>query len=174
MKFNDEIPIPNNFEVKEVFAFFGLAAYHAQVMEKGLLIFAVGLNIARIPKVTRALVDELFTTHERKTFGQLFRIAREANILDEPMVNRLKNALEQRNYLTHQLFYDYAGDFTVDSGRKVMIDELRRMTDIFINMDKDIEAISKPLWEKYGITESIIDKGLEDIIKSTREKYEAI
>jgi hypothetical protein len=104
MKYDDDIPMPDNYDVKEVFAFFGLAAYHAQVMEKALMILAVGLNIAHIPKVTNELVDELYATHERKTFGQLFKIARETGVLDETMADRLRNALERRNYLTHQFF----------------------------------------------------------------------
>jgi hypothetical protein len=55
-----------------------------------------------------------------------------------------------------------------------MINELRAMTDTFIKMDKDIEEILKPLWRKYGLTEDIVNKGLEDIIRSTKEKYGAI
>lgn len=70
------IPEREGSDPKEVFAFFGLAAYHGQVLEQELIIFAVVLHLSGRTGISRAYVDALFDTFEARTFGQLLREAR--------------------------------------------------------------------------------------------------
>ena len=106
-----EIPEPDDFSEKETFAFFGLAAYSAQVLEKDLvnllLVFdAVGLKIAR------KQVEELFSDYDSKTIGQLLSAARKKCIPMPPKTSELlSEAQRKRNYLNHDFFADHAGHF---------------------------------------------------------------
>jgi hypothetical protein len=67
------LPEPEDFGCKEVYAFFGLAAYWAQVLERGVINLAVGLEIGKSSNVTRQLVDELFARFDVRTLGRLLR-----------------------------------------------------------------------------------------------------
>lgn len=168
-----DIPEPDDLGPKEVYSFFGLTAYLGQVMEKGLLILAVVLNIAQIPKVTRGLVENLFTSFEDKTFGQLINIAVKTAGMSESLYKQLKQALWYRNHLTHHFFYEHSDDFITEAGRKIMIIKLQEMMNYFIEADHNIETYSSSLWKKYGITQSVIDNQLKIFIDKANIKYVA-
>jgi hypothetical protein len=169
-----DIPIPEQYDEKEVYAFFGLAAYTAQVLERGVIILSVVMRIGSIPKVTRNLIDELYANFEAKTFGRLLKYARNSNVIQGDLFDDLDNALQLRNKLIHRFFYENAENFMSIQGRKIMIDELRSMSNIFEKIDQKLEPISLSLWEKYGVTKEYIDKEYEQLIIRAKDKYGAI
>ena len=169
-----DVPIPEKYDVKEVYAFFGLAAYMAQVLERGVIIFSVALRIGSVPNVTRDLVDELYENFEEKTLGQLLKIAKSASLINNELYEELYNSLKLRNRLIHSYFYEHAEDFMSEQGRKIMINELRHMTNIFEETDKKLEGLSSLMWEKYGVTKDIIDNEFKQIVIRAKNKYGAI
>ena len=72
----NDIPSAESADAKEVFAFVGLAAYHAQVLEQEVLLFAMFLRLANATSRTPELVEALLERLDAKTFGQLLREAR--------------------------------------------------------------------------------------------------
>ena len=168
------IPIPEEYDEKEVYAFFGLAAYTAQVLERGVIIFSVVMRIGKIPKVTRNLIDKLYADFESKTFGKLLKYERNSNVLQGDLLDDLDNALQLRNKLIHRYFYEHAENFMSIQGRKFMIDELRSMSDVFEKTDQKLETISLLLWEKYGVTKDYLDKEYEQLLIRAKNKYVAI
>ena len=168
-----EIPMPEQYDEKEVYAFFGLAAYTAQVLERGVIIFTVVLRIGSIQHVTIELVDELYARFEEKTLGQLLYYARNANVINSDLMEQLNKALHLRNKLIHGFYFSHAEDFLSFQGRKIMIDDLRFMTHVFEDTDKILETLSESLWEKYGITKEYLDREYEKIIMRAKNKYNA-
>ena len=169
-----EIPEPEDYGHKEVFSFFGLASYTAQVMEKGLLILAVALKLSGVKKITRHIVDQLFERMGTKTCGRLIKICQEENIFSKTEHEKIDYALNKRNWLTHHYFYDNAEDFYSLNGRTKMIHELQEMIALFDDTDNIVHNLGVIYWEKHGVTQSIIDNELNNMITKAKNKYDAI
>lgn len=149
-----EIPKAADGSVKDVYAFFGFAAYTAQVLEKGLLNLVVAFESKGF-RVSQQEFDALFKTHEKKTLGQLLRRSKKATrmrIRDDLMGN-LDLALSKRNWLAHQFFLDYSAAFMTNRGRKEMIEALRELIAFFQSTDRAIEAVAGPMLQEAGLTE---------------------
>ena len=101
---NADIPEIDNCCEKEAFAFFGLAAYCAQVIEAGALNLAVVLRLPEVNLISRELFDETYESLGKRTFGQLLKAAKPLVTLSEADEKLLGEALELRNMLMHRYF----------------------------------------------------------------------
>jgi hypothetical protein len=112
-----ELPEPEDFGPKEVFTFYGLAAYHVQVLEQELLIFAMVLHRSGNSRLTQSDLEALFANLEQRTFGQLLREAARLTRVPDEVAGQLKLALDRRNYLVHRFFEKHSEDFVSERGR---------------------------------------------------------
>jgi hypothetical protein len=71
-----EIPEIDNCCDKEPFAFFGLTAYYAQVLEEAALNLAVVLRLPEVNLISQELFLGLYDSLGRRTFGQLLKVAK--------------------------------------------------------------------------------------------------
>ena len=168
-----EIPQPEDYDPKEVYAFFGLASYCAQVLEQGLINMAVAFHLAGTTTLTRELIEQLFETMSAKTFGQLLREARNLVGMPEDLDTRLRKALRKRNRLVHNFFVAHSENFLSQAGRRLMITELREMIGLFSSTDKALDRVYLPLWGRLGITEERIEAELGVIKARVREEEQA-
>ena len=168
----NSVPEPVDYSEKEVYAFFGLAAYSAQVLEKGLVNMVVTFKTFGLT-ITRAEFDVMFDAHDSRTLGQLLRVARDRHIPIPDGTDRLLGqALEQRNYLNHDFFADHAGHFMTESGRRVMIQRLSDLISLFTNAERNCEPIYRPLLERMGVTEQLLQKQSRQLMeKAQHDNY---
>jgi hypothetical protein len=167
------IPEPDNYSQKEVYAFFGLAASSAQVLEKGLVNMVVTFKTFGLP-ITRADFDVIFDSHDSRTLGQLLRAARDQHIpIPDDTDKLLTQALEKRNYLNHDFFADHAGHFMTESGRRTMIQRLRDLTLLFEGADRLCVPIYRPLLEQRGISEETLKKQADELIERAKNDQAA-
>jgi hypothetical protein len=166
MKTKAEIPEPDDFEAKEVFAFFGLASYHAQVCEKGLVNMAVILQ-ARGTHLTPEVWDGLFGQFDSRTFGQLLREIGKIFPLTAADEELLSTALKKRNWIAHQFFADYSVDFTFESGRRKMIEELRSATALFMQADICASRLYEAEQHALGLSDTVVLR----LIDKQKEEY---
>jgi hypothetical protein len=164
-------PEPDYDDPKEVYAFFGLASYNAQVLERSLVNFAAVLKTANTPGITREMVDDLYDALEPKTFGQLLRVARTTGALLPELEAELERALAERNQLTHHFFWDHAEDFMSNPGRRTMIDRLRPLIELFSSVDKQLESITLDAMRRNGITENVLDKEYAELLQRAETRY---
>jgi hypothetical protein len=153
-----ELPEPEDFGPKEVFAFYGLAAYHAQVLEQELLIFPMILHRSGRSHLMQADLDGLFANLEKRTLGQLLREAAGMTRVPDDVAGQLEVALDRRNYLVHRFFEKHSEDFISERGRTEMIEELRELTALFQRTDAAVLAVREPLAENLGITRELADR----------------
>ena len=165
-----EIPKIDNCCDKETYAFYGLAAYAAQVLEHSALNIAVALKLPEVNLVTQGLFDEIFENFGRKTFGQLLNIVKPHILISESEEIYLKESLELRNILIHHFFREHAENFISASGRIEMIHQLQAIISKLQKADELLEKIYLPLWEKFGVTESYIEAQLEEMKKRALAK----
>ena len=94
---------PTSDDVKEVYARFGLAYYHAEVLYRGLCNLYCASQVPPTGPMTRHRVEEHQRIASEMTLGQL--LPRLDPILPPPLQERLADALERRNFIAHH-FWD--------------------------------------------------------------------
>jgi hypothetical protein len=153
-----KVPEPEGSDAKEVYAFFGLCAYFAQVLERGLINLAVILNARGITSVTRRAVEDAFDRAEHRTLGQLIADVRRKVDVPPDLESALNRALDDRNFLMHRFFAVHDTDFASTAGRRAMIAELAELTRGFQQTDGGVESMTLPLWAKIGITKEVLER----------------
>ncbi len=160
---HERIPEAESYESKEVYAFYGLAAYCGQLLEKGLVNLMSTLRTEGV-SITREQFDKIFASYDRLTLGVLLRDARK--MIDIPLQTDqiLAEALEKRNFLVHHYFFQRAPAFMTEAGRKNMIEELQGFSGLFQMADEAIKPIYRPLLELQGITEEALRREAEKMV----------
>lgn len=155
------IPQLEDSSVKEVFSFFGLCMYNAQVLERGIINLTIGLRVKSLTQITSEEIDHLFDKSGSKTLGQLIFDLRKKHKVSKDFEDSLMKAKDHRNYIAHTFFYHHSSNFLSDTGRSEMIQELRKISGSFHTLDRSIDKITHKLWEKLGITKEMVDAELE-------------
>jgi hypothetical protein len=158
-----EIPKIDNCCEKETYAFFGLAAYWAQVLEHSALNLAIVLSLPGVSLMSQEIFDNAYSTLTKKTFGQVLKSIK--GNLNTPEADELylSEALELRNILTHHYFRGHAENLVSVVGRQEIKKELQLIISKLKRADQILEGIYAPLWEKYGVTEEFINEHLEEL-----------
>ncbi len=156
-----ETPEPDYDDPKEVYAFFGLAAYCAQLLEQGIVNLLVGLRIQGKTTPTCGDVRNLYEKADGHTLGHLLRAVGELAPIDPALEDRLRQALTKRNYLMHQFFVEHAESLLSAKGKRRMIDELREIIAFLKVVDPQVDELWLAIWRTYGFTEERIQRELE-------------
>ena len=165
-----DVPAPDDLSEKEVYAFFGLAAYTAQVLEKALVNMVVLFRTSGL-RISQAEHDEIFADHDSRTIGQLLKRAQAADIrIPDETKRLLEDALKQRNYLNHDFYADYAGHFMTEEGRGVMIERLSDLVRLFERAERACEPIYSPLMKKLGVTPESIEHHVQRLVAEARDR----
>ena len=168
-----DIPIQDYDDPKELYAFFGLTFYAAQVLEQGVVNLAVALKASGDPNVTSQLILDLYDDVGTKTFGRVLHIARDHMTIPATIDADLSVALKKRNHLAHHFFVEHDHDILTDAGRRKCIDLLIDDLPLFKRVDTDFDPIWQGAWAQFGITQDVIDRMLEEIgIKRPAENTE--
>ncbi|MDY3554828.1 hypothetical protein R5W24_003957 [Gemmata sp. JC717] len=158
-----ETPIDSEDEqTRDVFAHFGLAAYCAQVFEKGLcnLLVIHGMLTGKV--VTLADFDAMEKKTHKKPLGALLKDVKPLIDFGEADVEgRLDEALAKRNFLQHHYFWERAVEFTSTNGRAAMIAELDRWRLIFETATGFVDALCDAARKARGISDECILAELE-------------
>jgi hypothetical protein len=147
----DHVPEAESAELKEVYAFFGLAAYMGQVLEKSFVTFLAILRSEGV-LITRAQYIAISDYLDTRTLGQLLREAKSAIAIPAADAALLEEALRLRNHLVHQFFADHAPASMTEPGRALMIEDLRIRTATFQRAEATMVRLSEPTLLKYGLT----------------------
>jgi hypothetical protein len=157
-------------EVKEVYARFGLAVYHAQVLEHGIVNALVVLDLipsrrhlTRSPDEWGSVVDAFMDRHFETPMGSMMRSLRGAAEVPSDLEDLLRNALKRRNWLAHDFFRERAHEFLTSAGRDQMLAEVDECRACFEAADKRLDEIIRPLRNKAGITDQMLEREYQKI-----------
>jgi hypothetical protein len=146
---------PEEEQCRDVYNNFGVAAYYAQCFEKGLCNFLVH------HKIPRGVTLEEYETAERsihkRTLGQLLQAARPFLVFADTANEALFNeAVDKRNFLLHDYFWERA--FTIDSpdGRARMLAELTELRSLFQRANRVVESLTLAAVSGDGITQEML------------------
>ncbi len=165
------VPEPEYDDPKELYAFFGLAVYSAQLLEQGIINLMVGLHISGMEAPTWADVCSLYEQGDRKTLGQILKAARKIVPFDPTIELQLERALGKRNFLVHHFFVENDENLLTESGKRKMIDELSETISFFKKVDLQVDELWHAVWTKYGFTKERIERDLR-VLKEKLQKQE--
>ena len=163
------IPDPEDAGGKKLFAFYGLCAFYASVMEHGLVNLAVGLQAKGLSVVTGDAVEAAFDLNLRKTLGTLIGDVKKHIPVPPELDSLLASALSERNYLIHRFFRTHDIGGLSAPGRRAMIEELRRMIVRFREADQAVEGIALPLWDTLGVTNEVREREYAAMMSEAEE-----
>ncbi len=166
-----EIPEPDHDDPKEVYAFYGLAMYTAQLLEHSILNLAVGLFMHNSPVLSRQVFDSAFTDLSRKTLGALLKAARSLTPIAGEAGELLSRALERRNYLTHHFFRAHADIFVHEQGRRLMLAELQAAIAEFLRADELVTPLYMAVWKRFGLDEGWVARKVEAIQVEVNKRF---
>ncbi len=152
-------------QTRDVYAYFGLAMYQAQALERQLALILATKYGPGPKRITRGQFDSLLEGRFSKTLGRLVENIREVAHLSEDEEKRLLKALVKRNWLVHGYFWERAADFMSDSGRVSMIEELRDATTLFEDLDSLFTSRTLEWGESIGYTRQMLDKRVARLLR---------
>ncbi|WP_148046791.1 hypothetical protein [Nocardioides pocheonensis] len=140
-----------DYQIKEVFAVYGRAAYQAQVLERGL---ANVLTVARTAAARGSGddFDAFLEQHLGSTMGRLVSLLGPHVHEDGDVLPNLRAALEERNRLAHRFFRQHELDFGSFSGREEMLAELYGLIELFESVDASLRIVIDRLLASVGMT----------------------
>lgn len=149
---------------REIFAYYGRAAYAASCVETGLAIALLHAELmmqvlgrARRERKSpgreawEAVFDAFMAKQHSLTLGDLISRFKSVHKVEPELIELLEKSLLRRNYIAHHFFRDKAVDFAHRRGREAMIAELDRDCALFVSTDEAVQQSVAPLLLKLGI-----------------------
>lgn len=149
-------------QIKEVYAYYGLAMYHAQVLEHGMVNSIVILDFLQTLSGFKSkdawdrAFDDFLRNNFKKTFGQLLPYVM-GHQLPAPLASDLECAKRARNYLAHGFFRENALNFITEGGRRRMIMECENNVALFEAVDGALELHVKSKRDRFGVSDQMIE-----------------
>ncbi len=161
----------DSWERREVFAYFGSAVYMASVLEVGLshvLMHGQFMKQARDNYIaTRGKgfdrkkyeddFDAFMKNQFAQTMGNLIKRVEGFAGFDAELKARIISAKERRDFLTHHYWRETSLKFHTSAGRAEMMEELNADTEMFRDLDRDIEAATKRIRESIGMDDRMVE-----------------
>lgn len=161
--------------VKEVYARFGLALYHAQVLEHGLVNSLVFLDLvpsrghrAHSRNDWGIAVDAFMDRHFETTMGRMMKALRDVAAVSADVETVLADALRRRNWLAHDFFRERATEFMSIPGREQMLHEVDECRACFEAADERLDEIVRPLRIQAGITDELIAQEYQRLLTGNK------
>lgn len=151
--------IPTKELIKETFAEFGLTYYHSEALCKGLGIFYALMSFKDVHDATRPRLEEKLVEASSLTLGIV--IDKVKPLVSQDLQSRLDEALDKRNYLAHQFWYEHAYDMQSEAGLNVMIVELHQSRELFDELDSKVMELTTQRLHDIGITAEILGEQMQ-------------
>ncbi|MCD1569900.1 hypothetical protein [Agromyces mediolanus] len=156
------------YQIREVYAQYGLASYCSQTVERGLINILTVAATASSPLPTQATYDTHLARLSRLTFGQLVGTYEQSGNADAVVLPALREAAPIRNFITHRFFWDRAVDFLSYAGREGMLAELSNARARFEELETLLGALVRVTAAEAGIDLDWFEQRLEEQIENLR------
>lgn len=158
---------PTDDLVREVYARFGLAYYHSEVLHRGLCIILALSDIPRRDLMTRPRIEEHLARAFSLTLGDV--IAELVGRMPIEFSTRLRDVLEKRNFLAHHFWFDRAHLMFRADHVEGLIEELEGYTRLFSKMDEDTSTWFEDRRTEIGLTDVILQHSMARVLSGQDE-----
>lgn len=159
-----------NDQCREVYAYFGLAMYWAQVFEHEIINSIMLLKIFPNSKSVKSLaewqniVDDFYAEKFEKTMGKIVADFKLSGIdTSTEFMQTLESSLNARNFLAHKFFRIHSIDFVTNQGRTRMIEELASYTELFKSANESLCAKASQIRFKLGMSDEMIAHKIKEM-----------
>ena len=159
---------PTDDLVREMYARFGLAYYHSEVLHRGLCIILAMADLPRRDLITRPRIEERLANAFSRTLGDV--ITELAGKLPGEYSIGLAEACEKRNFLAHHFWFDRAHLMVREDHVRQLMDELDGYTDLFARLDEQTSRWLRNRQHELGLTEEILQDALDCILSGRGEE----
>jgi hypothetical protein len=155
---------PESEQIREVYARYGLAVYHGQLVERQLAMLLATEFGPGPERITRSQFDDLLGGYFQETLGRLAQRLERLGC-SQDVVGDVQACLKARNWLVHHYFWDRAAQFTKTGGRDKMIAELDRIRDDFDKLDERLTKMTLEWARAHGITERDFEESVQAVLR---------
>jgi len=161
---------PTAAEIKEVYARFGLAMYLAQCVERKLATLLATKYGPGVREMTQTQYDDLLRSLFKQTFGSLTkRLYRNSVETTNDLEQSLEKALEYRNWLAHNYFWERAGHFMTPKGCLFMVEELQEIVDYLYDFEHQLGSVLNEWTRQNGISEGMIEIEMQKLLQEAQD-----
>jgi hypothetical protein len=150
--------------IKEVYARYGLAYYHSEVLHRGLCIICALATFQTPEYITAPRVKEKLAFAYSLTLGQVLDKTKTEELFPSNLQLRLDLAKERRNYLAHRFWFERIPLMFSEQGLIELCQELLELSDLFSELDQKITEYFEPKRKALGITDELIQEPSNKII----------
>ena len=119
-----------------VFACYGSASQHAQLLEEQLKQFLLAYNKLRNTDWKLEDIEEFGDSTKKMTMGALLRqMQKHVRFNEQGVVDTIETVLKNRNFLIHRYFLERDDWFKTKKGRMMMIEEL-------VKLERQLEKVT--------------------------------
>jgi hypothetical protein len=151
---------PEADQIREVYAWYGVAMYYSQVVEQTLQFLLATVFGPGDDWLRRHGLDVLLDRYSRRTFGQLAKQLK-AKSLPDDLILAIGTSVEKRNWLAHNYFYDRSVEMLSFQGRSKMISELAEIRAQLRNLDERLMHVGAEWRHDHGVTEGAVKRELD-------------
>jgi hypothetical protein len=171
-----------NEHCKEVYAHFGLAYYHASVLETGMANAIMQADfLGRWKKkidaegkqsfdrsVYETEFDAFMQRQNEQTFGNLIKRFSSTFSISQDLQAKIIQSKDKRDFLAHHYFRERAEKFANREGRDQMISELEEIRELFRGIDKEVELLVAPIFPQLGINYETVERYVVQHLEKAR------
>ena len=150
---------------KDVFAWFGSAAYAAQLFEVELVTLLIGQARLADPNYSIEKLNDLDNLLSKKTLGQLLHEVKKHFTVSTEFEEILMEYRDKRNYLAHHFFSKNGEKLLSISGCKEMAIELQEIYGSLREADQIVTKMSENVRTASGINEEDFQKYVNEQMK---------
>ena len=157
-------------DIAPLFEAFGAAVFEAQLLEHGLKLLLMGIDLEREKEGRPPRKVDLDSPDAPKTIGRLFREVMSAEYLTDAEQRIISRGIKERNFLVHSYWGKKQTLAMVTlEGREWLIDDLTRIREICRkagrlvsklidgylarNYGTSMDELSAPLWDQFECSE---------------------
>ena len=148
--------------VKEVFAQFGAAYYHSEVLHRGLCNIYALATFEKAEDITRPRIEEKLALAFSLTLGQI--VEKTKGVFSGGIQRRLEVALDKRNYLAHRFWFERSPLMFSEPDLLGLRQELLELTNLFGELDEAITESLDPRRQAMGLTDDLIQESFDKLI----------
>lgn len=160
---------PDDDEVREVYAHYGLAMYAAQCVEATLVMLIIASKLDERSSFTKADHDALWESLWQRAMRARIKKTLKAVKLPDSVAADLDRVCDLRNALAHNFFFDHATSFLTNEGRAAMKAQLESARDEFFALDEQLTATYRALTRTHGITDEVVEQAMSEVLTATAE-----
>lgn len=183
---DDDDGTGSELQIREVYAYFGRAAYAASCLEHGLTIALMKAELmaqvagrarrerkAPSADAWQAMFDDYMAKHDKLPLGTLIQRFRSVVTTGPDLDALLDEALAVRNFLAHGFFRERAIEFAHEAGRDDLIEELDGYHGLLMRADDTVQNAVAHVFPRLGIDVEKMEAESQAIIRAQLEAARA-